>query len=241
MNANAPTTLEQRIAALEASLKATAGGGHAAGDMIPAEEVWGLIDGVKSMFGQDTGNRAEIFKELGNLAQFINETRKSLSEAKKDHIADKELPDAESQLDAIVNMTKKATDDILDSCDRVQMFHSDLRERLIAMNPPLDPDALAGVEDAITQAQTSLTNIMEACNFQDITGQRIMKVVKLLQEIERKVLKLVVTLGLAEKKDELDENDMATLNADAALLNGPSMPGQGLAQDDIDALLAKLL
>ena len=239
---NAPAiTLEQRIAALEASLKATAGGGEGADDVVPAADVWNLINGVKEMFGQDTTSRNQIFHELGNLAQFINDTRKSLAEAKKDHIADKELPDAESQLDAIVNMTKQATDNILDSCDRLNMFHNDMRERLIAMDPPLDPDALPGVEDAMTQAQTSITNIMEACNFQDITGQRIMKVVKLLQDIERKVLKLVVTLGLAEKKDDLNDADVETLNADAALLNGPSMPGQGLAQDDIDAILAKLL
>jgi chemotaxis protein CheZ len=234
-------TLEQRIAALEASLKGTAGGGKADGDMIPAKDVWALIDAVKAMFGQDTGSRSEIFHELGNLAQFINQTRKELSEAKKDHIADKELPDAESQLDAIVSMTEQATGKIMDACDNLSNFHNDMRERLIAMDPPLNPDALAGVEDAMTQAQTSITHIYEACNFQDITGQRIQKVVKLLQDIERKVLRLVVTLGLAEKNESLDEDTKAHLNEDAALLNGPSIPGQGLEQDEIDAILAKLL
>lgn len=234
-------TLEQRIAALEASLKGTAGGGTAEGDMIPAKDVWALIDAVKSMFGQDTSSRAEIFHELGSLAQFINQTRKELAEAKKDHIADKELPDAESQLDAIVTMTEQATGKIMDACDNLSNFHNDMRERLIAMDPPLDPDAMAGVEDAMTQAQTSITHIYEACNFQDITGQRIQKVVKLLQDIERKVLKLVVTLGLAERNDALDEDTKAHLTEEVTLLNGPSMPGQGLEQDEIDAILAKLL
>lgn len=235
-------TLEQRIAALEASLKASAAsGGDEESATVPAKDVWALIDAVKAMFGQDTGGRAEIFQELGNLAQFINQTRKELSEAKKDHIADKELPDAESQLDAIVSMTEQATGKIMDACDNLSNFHNDMRERLIAMDPPLNPDAMAGVEDAMTQAQTSITHIYEACNFQDITGQRIQKVVKLLQEIERKVLRLVVTLGLAEKDNSLDDETKAHLNEDAALLNGPSMPGQGLEQDEIDSILAKLL
>ena len=237
----AAMTLEQRIAQLESKLKDTAGGGEGADDMVPAKEVWGLIDGIKTMFGKDTGSRAQIFQELGELAKFINDTRKQLTEVSKDHIADKELPDAESQLDAIVKMTEAATGRIMDSCDQLNMFHEDLRQRLMNMSPPLDADAMAGVEDAMIQAQTSVTNIFEACNFQDITGQRIQKVVKLLQDIERKVLKMVVTLGLVEKADKLDEDDVESFNEDAALLNGPSMPGQGLEQDEIDAILAKLL
>lgn len=237
----AAMTLEERIALLETQLKGTAGGGAGADDMVPAKEVWALIDGIKNMFGKDTSSRSQIFHELGELAMFINDTRKQLTEVSKDHIADKELPDAESQLDAIIKMTEQATGRIMDSCDQLNMFHGDLRERLINMDPPLDPDALAGVDDALTQAQTSVTHIFEACNFQDITGQRIQKVVKLLQDIERKVLKMVVTLGLVEKADKLDESDVETFNADAQLLNGPSIPGQGLEQDDIDAILAKLL
>lgn len=210
-------------------------------DTVPVKDVWALIDGVKGMFGKDTKNRSQIFSELAELAKFINDTRKQLHEARKDHIADRELPDAESQLDAIVRMTEQATGKIMDACDQLNMFHTDVRERLIAMDPPLDPDALAGVDDAMAQAQTSVTHIYEACNFQDITGQRIQKVVKLLKDIERKVLKMVVTLGLAEHNDDWDESTKAELSEDAKLLNGPSIPGQGLEQDEIDALLARLL
>lgn len=233
----AEISLEQRIAALEASIVANQNGD----EMVPAQVVWELVDAIKSMFGHATENRNKIFHEVGELAKFINQTKKQLSEAKKYHIADKELPDAEGQLDEIVRMTETATSKIMDACDQLSMFHSDLRERLLAMDPPLDPDALAGVEDAMTQAQTSLTGIMEACNFQDITGQRIQKVVKLLKEIERQVLRIVVVFGMVENEDKLDDDDKANLTQDAELLNGPSMPGQGLEQDEIDAILAKLL
>jgi chemotaxis protein CheZ len=232
-------TLEQRIAALEASLKA--GEGAAGGDSVPAKDVWALIDAVKAMFGKDTADRSQIFSELTDLAKFINDTRKQLSEVKKEHIADRELPDAESQLDAIVQMTEQATGKIMDACDQLNMFHNDVRERLIAMDPPLDPDALAGVDDAMAQAQTSVTHIYEACNFQDITGQRIQKVVKLLKEIERKVLRMVMVLGLAENDATWDAETKAEMSEDVQLLNGPSIPGQGLEQDDIDAILARML
>ncbi len=228
-------SLSQRIAALEAAEH---------GDMIPAEQVRELVAAVKTMFGHqaDKPNTTEkLYSELGELAKFINNAKKELQEVKGSTIAEEHLPNATNQLDAIVQMTEQATGRIMDECDRLTMFHTDLRERLIAMDPPLDPDALAGVDDAINQAAVSITHIFEACNFQDITGQRVQKVVRALQEIERQVLRMVVVFGLMENKDRLDAETAAELQEDAALLNGPQLNGQGLDQDEIDSILSKLL
>ncbi|TKW60694.1 MAG: protein phosphatase CheZ [Blastochloris viridis] len=228
-------SLSQRIAALEAAQT---------GDMIPAEQVRELVAAVKEMFGQQgdkSGNNERLYQELGELAKFINNAKKELQDVKGSAIAEEHLPNATNQLDAIVQMTEQATGRIMDECDRLTMFHNDLRERLIAMDPPLDPDALAGVDDAINQAAASITHIFEACNFQDITGQRVQKVVRALQEIERQVLRMVVVFGLMENKHNLDEETAAELREDAELLNGPQLSGQGLDQDEIDSILSKLL
>lgn len=227
-------SLSQRIAALEASQK---------GDMIPAEQVRELVAAVKEMFGQQgqVQSNERLYQELGELAHYINNAKKELQEVKSSNIADQHLPSATNQLDAIVQMTEAATSKIMDECDRLTMFHTDMRERLINMDPPLEPDALAGVDDAINQAATSITHIFEACNFQDITGQRVQKVVRALQEIERQVLRMVVVFGLVENKDRLDAETTAELQEDAALLNGPQLDGQGLEQDEIDSILSKLL
>lgn len=229
-------TLEQRIAALEAS---TSGG-----ESVPAAQVIELVEAIKSIFGKNLGHvgqTGQLYQEIGELAKYINNAKKELEEVKGYHITDKEIPEASNQLDAIVQMTENATGKIMDACDELNSFHNDMKERLVNMDPPLDPDALAGVDDAITQAQTSITHIYEACNFQDITGQRIKKVVKALQEIERHVLRMVVVFGLLANEDKLDDETKAHLQEDAALLNGPQLAGQGLEQDDIDAILAKLL
>jgi chemotaxis protein CheZ len=227
-------TLEQRIAALEASMKADAG------DTVPAEQVRELVEAVRTMFGKRESNTA-LFQEIGELAKFINNAKKELEEVQKSQIADKEIPQASNQLDAIIQMTEQATGKIMDECDRLSMFHNDVREQLLNMDPPLDPNALAGIEDAFIQAATSVTHINEACGFQDITGQRIQKVVRALQEIERQVLRMVVVFGLMQNEETLDEETKAELKEDADLLNGPQLTGQGLEQDDIDAILAKLL
>ena len=227
-------SLSQRIAALEAAQT---------GDMVPAEQVRELVAAVKDMFGQSgsTTTNEKLYQELGELAKYINNAKKELQEVKSSNIADEALPTATNQLDAIVQMTEQATGRIMDECDRVTMFHNDMRERLINMDPPLEPDALAGVDDAMNEAAASITHIYEACNFQDITVQRVQKVVKALQEIERQVLRMVVVFGLMENKHNLDAATTAELQEDAVLLNGPQLNGQGLDQDEIDSILSKLL
>lgn len=225
-------TLEQRIAMLESVQK---------GDTVPAEQVRELVDAVKGMFGRDLQRSTQLYQEIGELAKFINTAKKELQEVQTSQIADKEIPNATTQLDAIIQMTEAATGRIMDECDRLGMFHADLRERLLAMDPPLDPNAMAGVDDGLSEAEASITKIYEACNFQDITGQRIQKVVRALQEIERQVLRMVVVFGLIQNEDTLDEATKEELQQDVALLEGPQLAGQGLEQDDIDALLSKLL
>jgi chemotaxis protein CheZ len=232
----AKLSLMERIALLEQSHK---------GDMVPASEVWKLLDSVKEMFGEKVdgvhGQSSELYKELGELAKFINGAKKELQEVRASNIADEHLPNATNHLDAIVQMTEQATGRIMDECDQVSNFHNDAKERLLAAEPAIDPNTLMGVDDALNQAQTSVTHIYEACNFQDITVQRVQKVVKALQEIERQVLRMVVVFGLVENQSKLDEATKQELTEDAALLQGPQLAGQGLEQDDIDAILAKLL
>jgi chemotaxis protein CheZ len=93
--------------------------------------------------------------------------------------------------------------------------------------------------DAITN---EVMKIFEACSFQDITGQRITKVVKTLKDIESKVSSMLEVIasripGLAEVEEALPEED-DTRSEDEKLLNGPQMSDQAISQEDIDKLLS---
>ena len=82
--------------------------------------------------------------------------------------------------------------------------------------------------------QDATTRIYEACSFQDITGQRITKVVNTLKTIEAKVGQIVFMFG-----DAGGEGAAAAGRSDeAALLNGPQLPAAAMDQSDIDKLLA---
>ncbi len=120
-------------------------------------------------------------------------------------------------------------------------------------------DALAaglGERGGPTRAQAAqalraaTTEVYEACGFQDITGQRISKVVGALQAIDRKVARILAAFGdrrtdatghpgrLAELSADLSPDRRPDLPAD--LLAGPQLPELAMDQGDIDRLLEGL-
>jgi chemotaxis protein CheZ len=121
------------------------------------------------------------------------------------------------ELEEIVTETARAANRILDSAEAI--------ERMAAEAP-------APLANRLTEA---VTNIYEASAFQDITGQRITKIVRALQSLESKLNSLVCAFG------PLDEGvDGPARNGDAALLNGPQLEKNASSQTDIDALFESL-
>lgn len=224
-------TIAEQLSALESSNDA----------MVPIEDVRKLVQSVKSLFeGDFKAPDLELYGEIGDLARFINETRKDLGDFNPAGIADKEIPEASDQLDAIIKTTEQATGKIMDACERLEESHKWLKDKLQNANPPIPADTWMGVEDAINESQVNITNIYESCNFQDLTGQRIQKIVDALREVERHVLRMVMVFGL-QHKDVADEK-RKEIEEEAQLLNGPALPGaSALDQDDIDDILDALL
>ncbi|MFT7433568.1 MAG: chemotaxis protein CheZ [Alphaproteobacteria bacterium] len=224
------TTIQQHIADLESTTA----------DTIPAEQVRSLITAVKDLFeGRFESEDVKLYGELGDLAKFINGAKKELRDFQPHVLSDQDIPDASNQLDAIVQQTEKATGSIMDSCEQLEGINQRIIDKLISHDPQLDEDVLASVDDAMVEAQNHVTNIFESCNFQDLTGQRIMKIVKTLKEVERQVLRMVVVFGL--QNTNVEDSDREKLKTEAELLDGPQLPGNSLEQDDIDDILNKLL
>ena len=80
--------------------------------------------------------------------------------------------------------------------------------------------------------------IFEACNFQDITGQRISKVVGSMKFIEERVTQMAHIWGGLESFNDMEAFTMPEREGDEALLNGPALDGDPMrtSQDAIDAL-----
>jgi chemotaxis protein CheZ len=164
-----------------------------------------------------TAKESSLLREVEELGQMIANTKSEIAALRVDDITDHDIPFATDELDAIVEHTAHATDAILESCEM------------------LDEVSATVSGEAAAKLQAATTKIYEACSFQDITGQRITKVVTTLKTIEGKVAHIVGTFGKSAAEARGGAVHVAT---DADLLNGPQLPAHAMDQSDIDKLLA---
>lgn len=180
---------------------------------------------VSKVEANDTISKEAIFYELKSLEDIILDVRKDLTQTGANQIGTNDIPTATDELDAVVEATAEASGTIMDSCEAIQ-----------GIATGLDAEKAALIEAEVTK-------IFEACSFQDITGQRITKVVSTLKEIEVKVGSLLSIL--ADKMPGVEytttpATEAVSIDDPDSLMNGPQLPGQGITQQDIDALLDDL-
>lgn len=184
------------------------------------EEVAEIVSSVvASMGGELTAHDLRIHAELEALARYIAQAKKEIAAIQPTDIPQEHIPRATDELDAVVGATEDATNRIMDACDQIT-----------ALTGEVSPE-VSGKLTAIT------TGIYEACNFQDITGQRITKVVRALKHIEAKVEALLAAFGEdGERPRPAAAEEIAKDDDEKHLLNGPQLPGNSVDQAYIDSL-----
>jgi chemotaxis protein CheZ len=188
-----------------------------------AEVVSALLSEMEGDLSEDN---LKLFAELESLSRYIIAAKSEIAALRPDEITARHLPKATDELDAIVGATEEATNSILAAMETLETAAGEM-----------PPEMAEKVTEAVTQ-------VYEACNFQDITGQRITKVVNTLKHIEDKVEALVAAFGDEIAKYKATHPDAEEAPAepkkptDADLLNGPQLPDDASKQAEIDALLA---
>lgn len=134
---------------------------------------------------------------------------------------------AEKELRAVVTTTEEATNTILDAAEKIIQRASAIKS--VTKSKVI----LQDIEDL----QSLVMTVMEACNFQDLTGQRLNKVVNALTFMEEHIRIMVDVFGemelasfSAEVAQALPEDD------ESHLLNGPQDKERSISQAEIDAL-----
>lgn len=163
-----------------------------------------------------------LYSEFRGLSEYIQRARSEISELRPNDLQQEKIPRAGLELGAIVTATENATGTIMDAA-----------EEIMAADP-----ASAEYADVVNEA---CMRIFEACSFQDITGQRITKVVSTLTYIEEHLQGLQDAWGPGIEDAEVDASAPG-MNGDPRpdqdLLNGPALDGEGIQQDRVDNLLA---
>ena len=184
----------------------------------PLVEVLGLshqmADAMQAFFGSLDRS---IIGEFQYIADYIQKARDEIAGLQPNDIGNTRIPGASQELDAVVRDTERATETIMTEAETIM---------------GLDPTDLAAYK---AEVDAAMMRMFEACSFQDLTGQRIKKVITTLRHIEDRVSRFAGALGVqdsaaAETADEKRNREL--------ILNGPARDGPATSQDDIDAMFA---
>ncbi len=188
------------------------------------EPTGAILDAVK----KDLVEALKLKQELEEISGVISDTKKEIATLHTTGFQGEELSRVTDELDAVVVGTEQATETILTAAEDIDQNASTLQAKM------KDSTNLGLAEDI----QNQVVKVFEACNFQDITGQRITKVVEALRFIEDRVLRMMEIMGGIESFANIEPDKIEKATGDAALLNGPALDDEaGVAdQGDIDAL-----
>lgn len=160
-----------------------------------------------------TQNDVHLYNEMEKIADQIKVAKQEVVSASPAKISDDYIPGATLELSAVTKATEQATNIILDAAEEIQNLAGGLADKETG-NKIID----------------NVTKIFEASNFQDLTGQRINKVITTLTDIEERIGTLIKAFSSTSAKAKKIQND----DPDSKLLNGPQM--EAPSQDEIDDL-----
>jgi len=144
---------------------------------------------------------------------------------------DDKLVLARDELDTVVEITDKAAHEIMNQSDEIQNIIDKFREEIAAGNTENQERHFAAFE-------MIATNLLMACEFQDLTGQRVNKVRNTIHGLEDQIGEIFQALDITEGTGDggLDTVAADDERPDQDLLHGPQDEGEGISQADIDAM-----
>jgi chemotaxis protein CheZ len=161
-----------------------------------------------------------ITAELTAIADEISRLKVEIVNLRPNDMKNNQIPEAGRELDAIVESTESATHTIMEAAETIMAADD------------MDHDAYQAL------VNDKMIEIFEACAFQDITGQRISKVVSALNAIDSRVSAFVERLRIAESDDAPQEETDEERRRRDLILHGPQHAGEGVSQADVDSMLS---
>jgi len=189
----------------------------------------------------------EVFQQLGTITRTLHDTMQRLGVMPKLQVATDGLPDARSRLSYIAEKTAAAAEKVLNSVDQAKAEHAGISKATTELAAAIVADPVRAVasgavmnfvkdvENRTASIDNHLTDIMLAQDFHDLTGQVVAKVVKLANDLEDSLVKLLVQVVPPEQREKVDPT----------ILQGPVVNAEGRTdvvtnQGEVDDLLASL-
>ena len=167
--------------------------------------------------------------ELDIIHEAIDKTKREIATLHRTNADPDHMGRVTDELDAVVLGTEQATENILSAAEAIDEEANTLSARLDGEDQGLANDI-----------QEKVIQIFESCNFQDLTGQRITKVVTTLKFIEEHINRMIDIWGGIDSFQHIEAERPPVKEGDRAFLNGPALEDEVdvASQADIDALFA---
>jgi len=166
--------------------------------------------------------------ELDLIHDAINRTKREIAVLHGKSFNGEEMAKVNGELGAVVGGTEEATQQILEAAESID-------NAATALSRITSPDQQKLLSEEI---QERVVSIFEACNFQDLTGQRIKKVMTTMKFIENHITVMMDIWGGVDAIKAHAPPIVDHREGDDRLLNGPKLDDDvgHASQDDIDAL-----
>jgi chemotaxis protein CheZ len=186
-------------------------------------EIMQALDALRTAFATPaSSNDGVAGSSTGRLASELNLIADRLSGGENDDGAEAEtvpLTRIAHELLAVTHGTEQATQKILGAAEEIDQLANNLSA---ALKGKVEQDLAQDIRDHVIR-------IFEACNFQDLIGQRVSKVMATLTFIEEHITRVL---------DEIKNMSARPAGEAAQYLHGPRLDDDSghVSQVDIDAL-----
>lgn len=221
------------------------------------DQVTNLIDELSQT------RETELFQEIGKLTRELHSAITNFEvDSELSALAETEIPDAKERLNYVITMTNQAADRTLGAIEEAIPLCEKLHGESIALNSQWErftnremtveefrdvsktlKEYLPGTEQELGVIKGHLNEILMAQEFQDLTGQIINRVIKMVEDVESHLVNLIKVAGAPAAKSGEPKKDEAEGKSE---LQGPMVPNTESAsdtvsgQDEVDDLLSSL-
>lgn len=236
---------------------------------LTGDQIEELIGFFKQVLSDNLGREDERFfrniayemtgdiKELAFLIVNFRKELKSRICPEITELAERHIPQAADQLEGVIETTETAANRIMDNLEIMQSNAEKMQAVVEALEkrqagPSGNPRTVAflssipGSLQPLVETYLSLiSDTFVQMSFQDLTGQRIKRIMALVGQMEDRLKKMIFSFGFRlsehEKKTSFKLAGFnAASNEQFPELAGPQRSGDGLGQSDIDELLLRL-
>lgn len=185
-----------------------------------------------------------LFGEVGEMAKYLNEMLGKIQSAESVmESVSEELPLGTDQISEVNRSTEEAMQKILDDTEKINENHEQMSTQLDSLKATLFDESLRAQEKVkadvkelcqlIEGNKEVMFNLVGTLSFQDPAGQKLRKVSQMLQALQSRMLKAVITFGKKVRGGAIPEKQEEELLSELEY----SSEGEAVDQDLVDSVL----